>query len=162
MLSKRMEDALNRQINEELYSAYLYQAMSAWAEAENYKGAAKWMAAQAKEEVEHAAKFYNFILERGGKVKLLAIKQPPSEWKSLLEIFEAAYEHEKHITKCINDLYELATRERDYSTQVFLHWFIEEQVEEEAQTLEIAELLRRAGDSTNAIFMIDARLGARE
>ena len=161
MISKMMEEALNKQINEELYSAYLYQAMSAWAESENYKGAAKWMATQAKEELEHAAKIYRFVLERGGKVKLMAIKEPPSEWGSLLEIFEAAYKHEQHITQCINDLYEKALAEKDYPTQVMLQWFIDEQVEEEAQTLEVVEYLRLAGESPNAVFMVDALLARR-
>ena len=161
-ISKNMEDALNEQINAELYSAYLYLSMAAYAESKNFKGIAHWLKMQAKEELEHAMKIYNYVFERGGTVKLKEIKQPPTEWSSFVELFKQVYEHEKHVTELINNLLKMAREERDYATEVFLNWFVSEQVEEEDQSRYIYEKLKLVGDNLNALFLIDRELGMRE
>ena len=161
-MNKRILKALNEQLNRELFSAYLYLSMSAYFERENLEGFAKWMKIQAKEELEHAMRFFDFINERGGKVVLEKLDKPKTDWKSPLEAFEDAYEHEKFITKNINDIYALAEKLNDYPTKVFLHWFIDEQVEEESQTLKIVEILRKIGKSAGALYHLDHRLSKRE
>lgn len=161
-ISKSMQKALNGQINAEWYSAYMYQSMAAYLEANNFKGMARWMQMQAKEEIEHGMKFYNFIFERGGEVELGAIAKPPSTWKDPLDLFEAAYKHELHVTDLIHKLVDKADKEGDKATHVMLHWFISEQVEEEDQTLEIVELLKKAKSSFNALMQIDSKLGSRK
>jgi len=161
MLSKNVQDAINEQIKNELFSAYLYLAMSAYFEAENLPGCARWMRMQSNEEVEHAMKFFDFIFDRGGRVTLKAIDQPVFEWKSSLAAFEQAYEHEQKVTSMINNIYAVATKENDYPTQVMLHWFIEEQVEEEKNASTIVEQLKMIGDHTNGLLMLDHRLGER-
>ncbi len=133
MIGKKMLDALNEQINAELYSAYLYQAMAAHFEAGNLKGFAHWMDLQAKEEQAHARKMYEFLVDRGGRVALKAIAAPPAEWKSPLAIFEESYAHEQKVTGLIHKLVDLARAENDHAAEVFLAWFVTEQVEEEAQ-----------------------------
>ena len=130
MLSKAMQDAINEQIKNELYSAYLYLSMAAYSEANNLSGFAHWMRAQSQEEVEHAMKFFEFVNERGGRVVLHAIDQPPVDFESPVKIFEETLNHERKVTAMINSLYELALEEKDYAAQVMLHWFIDEQVEE--------------------------------
>lgn len=162
MLSKVVEDAINEQIKNELYSAYLYLAMSAHFEAANLPGSAHWMRLQSQEEVEHAMKFFDYVNERGGRVVLQAINQPPVEFKSPLEIFQQALEHEQKVTGMINNLYALAVKENDYPTQVMLQWFIEEQVEEEKSAGDVVEQLKMIGDHTHGLFMLDRQLGARE
>ncbi|MCX8063522.1 MAG: ferritin, partial [Anaerolineales bacterium] len=142
MIPKAMQDAMNEQIKNELYSAYLYLSMAAHFESKTLSGFANWLRIQAEEELGHAMKFYNFILERGGTVSLKAIDQPPSSWNSNLEAFEQVLAHEQKVTKLINDLYELALKEKDYPSQVMLQWFIEEQVEEEKNATEIIEKLK--------------------
>ncbi|SHE89867.1 ferritin [Marinitoga hydrogenitolerans DSM 16785] len=161
MISAVMEDALNKQINEELFSAYLYLSMSAYFERKGLKGFANWMNVQYQEETFHAMKMYNYLLGRGGKVKLLAIKEPKNEWNSPLEVFKETLEHEKHITKCINDLVDLAEKEHDRATFNFLQWYIDEQVEEEANDEEIIAKLELIKDNPNALFMLDRELAAR-
>ena len=161
MISKKMEDALNNQIREELFSAYLYLSMSAWFETLNLKGFANWMNVQNQEEQVHAMKIFNFINERGGTVKLQKIEQPQHEWKSSLEAFEAAYKHEQHITGCINDLVHMAMEEKDRATQVFLDWFVNEQVEEEASADEIVQNLKLVGDHGHGMLMLDREFGQR-
>ena len=160
-LKENIEKALNEQLNKELYSAYLYLAMAAYFESKNLKGFANWMMQQAIEEQCHAMKFYNFIVERGGRVILEAIEKPPTEWASPLDVFEYTYEHEKKVTESINNLYALAKQENDYATEVFLHWFIDEQVEEEASVDEIVNKLRLVGDKGHALLMIDRELAMR-
>ena len=160
-LKENIEKAINEQLNKELYSAYLYLAMAAYFESKNLKGFANWMMQQAIEEQGHAMKFYNFIVERGGRVILEAIEKPPTEWASPLDVFEYTYEHEKKVTKSINNLYALAKQENDYATEVFLHWFIDEQVEEEASVDEIVNKLRLVGDKGHALLMIDRELAMR-
>jgi len=162
MISTKMQDALNEQINAELYSAYLYLAMAAEFESQSLKGMAGWMEAQAKEETNHAKKLYDFINDRGGRVVLKAIDAPPSEWKSPAAAFQAAYEHEQKVTAMIHNLVDVARSEKDKAAEVMLAWFVEEQVEEEASTSEIAEKLQRIKDSTNGLFMMDNSLGKRE
>jgi ferritin len=160
-ISKNVEKALNSQLNSELYSAYLYLSIAADMEAKSYTGMAHWFKLQAKEEVEHAMKFYNFILDRGGKVELLSIEKPKTEWQNPLEAFQDAYEHEKKVTSLIYKLVELAQNEKDYATLEMLQWFVKEQVEEEAQTQLIVEHLKMVGDSKNGILMIDHSLSKR-
>lgn len=161
MFSKAIQDAINDQIKHELYSAYFYLSMSAWAESSNLAGAAKWLAMQAQEEQEHAMKFYSFIHDRGGKVALQAIPQPPSEFTSLLDVFEQVQEHEGKVTALITRLYELAVKENDYPTQIMLHWFIDEQVEEEKNAAQVVDTLRMVGSQAQGLFMVDRMLAAR-
>jgi ferritin len=161
MIGKKMQDALNKQINEEMFSSYLYLAMSADFQAKNLAGAGSWMKAQADEETSHAMKFFHFILERGGEVELLPIAKPRKNWKSPLEAFEEAEKHEQHITRCIHDLVDLAVAEKDYATQNLLQWFVNEQVEEEAAAGEIVAKLKMVAESKNGLYMMDRELGAR-
>lgn len=156
-----MQDAINKQINEELYSAYLYLSMSSWFDSIGLKGFANWMKVQFEEEMEHAMKFYNYLQFQGAEVKLMAISEPPHQWKSPLDAFEQTLAHEQHITKCINDLADLAENLRDRATQNFLQWFIDEQVEEEANDREIIDRLKLIGDNTNGLFMLDRELAGR-
>ena len=161
MLSKKMEKALNAQINEELYSSYIYLAMSAYLDAAYYKGMATWMGQQAKEELGHAMKLFAYVQERGGEVALQAIAQPQRSWDGPLAVFENAYAHEQHITGCINKLYELALKEGDHAAAGLLQWFIKEQVEEEATVDPIVHRLKLIGDNLAPLYQLDHELGAR-
>ncbi len=161
MIHSKVQAALNAQINKEFYSAYLYLSMSAHFEAQNLPGFAKWTRMQADEEKEHALKIFDFVNERGGRVVLEAIEKPQTEWGSPLEVFEAVLEHEKKVTQSIHDLYALAVKENDYATQVMLHWFIEEQVEEEANASLLVEQLRMAADHRGALLHLDRHAGKR-
>jgi ferritin len=152
---------MNEQIKHELYSAYLYLSMAAHFESANLPGFASWMRIQAKEEQEHAMKFFDHILERGGKVTLQSIDQPPVEFGLPTAIFEEVLAHEQKVTARIHLLYKLAVKEEDFASQVFLNWFVSEQVEEEKNATEILETLRMIGDKSNAIFQLDHRLGKR-
>lgn len=152
---------LNQQINEEIYSEYIYQAMAADLEDKNLKGMATWMRVQVREEHAHAMIFLNYIIERRSKVELEAIKKPPATWDSALAIFEAAHEHEKHITGRINHMVKVAREENDNATLQMLQWFVEEQVEEEANTDEVAQQLKIVGDDGRGILMLDRELGTR-
>ena len=161
MISEKMTEALNDQMNAEMYSAYLYMAMSAASTHSGYKGAAGWFMVQYQEEMTHAMKFYNYLVERGGRVMLKPIDGPETEWESPVEVFKAAYEHEQKVTGMINDLVDTAIKERDHATNSMLNWFVDEQVEEEASTSEIYEKLLMIGDNKSALFMLDKELGAR-
>lgn len=161
MLPKKMEEALNKQINAEMYSAYLYLSMAAWLQGENLPGMASWIQAQAEEEVVHAMKIYNYIGDRGGRVQLTAIEGPETEWETPLAIFEGAYEHEQLVTGLINGLVAVAREERDNATEFFLQWFVNEQVEEEATADQIVQDLRRMEGHKQGTFMIDRELGQR-
>jgi ferritin len=161
MLNTTVQDAINEQIKNELYSAYLYLAMSAHFEASNLPGIGKWMRMQSNEEVEHAMKFFDYVNDRGGRVTLKGIDQPQSEWSSPLVAFEQVLEHEQKVTGMINNLYAIALKENDYPTQVLLHWYINEQVEEEKNATMIVEQLRMIGDHPNALLMLDHRIGER-
>lgn len=162
MFSSAMEKAINDQIQKELYSAYVYLSMAAYFEANNLTGAASWMRLQHQEEQVHAMKFFDFINDRGGRVVLQAIQQPPTDFASPLAVFEGALAHEQMVSKSIHDLYALAVKENDYPTQAMLQWFINEQVEEEKNASAIVAQLRMIGDSPAALFMIDQQLGARQ
>ena len=162
MISKKIEQALNDQINSELYSSYLYLAMAAYFDSENWRGFASWMKVQSQEELVHAMKIYGFVNERGGRVTLKAIDVPPAAWKSPMAAFQAAYKHEQLVTSRINNLVELATKEKDNATNVFLNWFVSEQVEEEASVDVVVKNLEMAKDMVCAIAMIDQQLGQRK
>lgn len=159
VLGKAVQDAMNEQIKNELYSAYQYLSMAAYCESANLPGFAQWMRAQAREETEHAMKFYDFILDRNGRVVLQAIEEPVVEFGSPLEVFERALEHEQKVTAMINDLYGLSVRENDYASQAFLQWFVTEQVEEEKNAGDVVETLKMVGDKSEALFLLDRELG---
>ena len=161
MIGKKMQDALNDQINAELYSAYIYLAMAAYFESENLAGCAAWMRVQVQEETAHAMKIFDFVNERGGRVVLKAIDEPAKEWKTPLAAFKAAYEHEQYITGRINDLVDLAIKEKDHATNAFLQWFVNEQVEEETSVDNIVQKFRMAEKAPGALFMMDRELGQR-
>jgi len=161
MLSPKMLQALNDQINAELYSSYLYLAMAARCEALDLPGAAHWLRAQSQEEHEHAMKFFQYVNERRGEVKLQAIKEPPCSWNKLCELFEDVLAHEQYISKRINDLVKLAREENDYATENFLQWFVKEQVEEEATVDAVIKRLRLVGEMPQGLFFIDRELGQR-
>lgn len=162
MISKAMQDAINEQIKNEFYSAYLYLSMSAHFEQQNLTGFATWLRVQFQEEQGHALKFIDHLYERGGTVNLLAIPQPPSQFGTHLEIFQQVLEHEKKVTGLIYKLYELALKENDYASQVMLQWFITEQVEEEKNAFDIMELLKNLGDTPAGLVMLDQKLGGRK
>lgn len=161
MLKKKMEDAINKQIQEEMYSAHLYLSMSAHFSSIGLNGFANWMMVQYKEETDHAMKFYNYLLSQGAVVKLLQIDEPAHSWKSPLEIFKAGLNHEQHITECINDLVDIAEKEKDRATFNFLQWYIDEQVEEEENARTIIDKLNLIKADSNGIFMLDKELAAR-
>ncbi len=161
MLKPVMQDALNEQINAELFSGYLYLSMAAYFESRNLKGMANWMRVQEQEERFHALKFYDYIVERGGTVVLGAIAAPETAWASPLAAFQAAYEHELKVTARINALVDLAMKESDHATTAFLQWYVNEQVEEEASVDGVVQQLKLGGDNSSALFMIDKELAAR-
>jgi ferritin len=161
MITKSMQDAINEQINKELFSAYLYLSMSAHFEAHNLGGFAKWLRVQANEEREHAMKFFDHVLERGGQVALKAIDAPAGSWKSNLEAFKEVEAHEQKVTASIHHLYEIALKEKDYAAQVMLQWFISEQVEEEKNAAEIVSQLEMIDAHGTAVLMLDKQLGKR-
>jgi ferritin len=161
VLSERMTGALNEQINKEIYSAYLYLSMSAHSTFVGLKGFANWFMVQYQEEMVHVMKIYDYINNQGGQVKLLAVEQPPTEFGSPLEMFEKTLEHEKFVTKCINDLVDLAIKEKDHASNIFLQWFVTEQIEEEANDNEIISKLKLVGKGGNGLFMLDKELAAR-
>jgi ferritin len=156
-----MQDAINDQINKEFYSSYLYLSMAAYFEDNNLPGFAHWMSIQEGEERGHAMKFYNFLIERGGRVLLKAIEAPPTDWKSNLEVLKKVAEHEAMVTASINVLYELAMREKDYPAQVMLQWFISEQMEEEKSAAEIVANLQLMEERGSAVLMLDHHLSKR-
>lgn len=161
MLTESIEDALNEQVNAELYSSYLYLSMAAYYEDEGLPGFASWMHAQADEERAHAMRIYDFIIDRDGRVRLDGIDTPPSEWESPADAFEAAYEHEVEISGMIDDLVVLAREENDNATENMLQWFVAEQVEEEATAQGILDKLKHVGDDGPGLLMIDQELGQR-
>ncbi|HIQ02344.1 MAG TPA: ferritin [Anaerolineales bacterium] len=152
---------MNEQVKHELYSAYLYLSMSAYCESVNLPGFAHWLRVQVQEEMQHGMKFYDFINERGGRVVLQAIDRPPTAFESPLDIFEKTLEHERKVTDLIHGLYALAVEEKDYASQVFLQWFVTEQVEEENSATQILETLRRIGDQGHALLVLDRELARR-
>lgn len=162
MVSQKMQDAMNEQIKHELESAHLYMSMAAYFNSLGWDGMATWMQKQSEEEYGHAMKFYHHLVERDARVLLTELAKPEHEWASPLAAFEAAYEHEKFITGKINDLVNLANQESDHAAHAFLQWFVTEQVEEEASTSKVAQMLERVGNSGNGLVMLDHQLSARE
>lgn len=162
MLDQDMQDAINTQIRNEYYSSYLYLSMSAYCESRNFPGFASWLRRQSEEELVHAMKLLDYMLDRGGRVVLESIDRPPSEFGTLLEVFEELFEHEREVTGMINSLYDLALSQNDHATAVALHWFIEEQVEEEKSAEEVVEKLKLAADNGAALMILDAELGSRQ
>jgi ferritin len=160
-MSKKMVDALNGQVNAELYSSYLYLAMGSYLETLNLKGIAAWMNSQAKEELFHGMKIYNFIHDRNGRTVLTKIEEPKKDWKSPLNAFQEAYDHEVMVTGLINDLVDLASKEKDHATFNFLQWYVKEQIEEEQQTDDAVKKLQLIGKDPNGLFMFDQQMGAR-
>lgn len=161
MLSQKMQDALNKQVNAELYSAYFYLSMSAYYESIGLPGFANWMRVQYEEETFHGLKFYAYINDRGGRAVLTAIDAPPTDWDSAVAPFEDTYKHEQKVTGLINDLVNLAIEERDHATNSMLQWFVTEQVEEEKNASDILQHLKMLKDAPNGLFMIDRELAAR-
>ncbi len=161
MLSKKMEEQLNNQVNAEMYSAYLYLAMSAFFEDQNLSGFAHWMYVQAQEEMTHAMKIYRFINDRGGRVELKAIDEPPKEWDDAVKVAQEVYEHEQKVTGMIHDLVNLAREEKDHGTDNMLQWFVAEQVEEENNADELLQQLKLIGGKGQGLLMLDRELSQR-
>lgn len=161
MIKERVLKGLNYQLNAELYSAYLYLSMEAYFESIDLSGFANWMRIQAQEELTHAMKFYDYIAQRGARIVLSSIEEPPSEWQSPQAVFEHVYKHEQKVTGLINSLVDLAMSESDHATTNFLQWFVAEQVEEEESASGVLQRVKLAGDSTGGLFMLDSELGKR-
>ena len=161
MIGKHMQNTMNEQIKHELESAYLYLSMVAYFESTGAEGMAQWMRVQTQEEVGHAIRLFNHIAERDGRVELSGLSKPQKEWASPLEAFQAAYEHEQFITGKINDLVNTAAEEGDHAASIMLQWFVTEQVEEEASTSRVVQMLEQVGDSGTGLLMLDRELGTR-
>ncbi len=161
MISEKMANALNNQVNAEMYSAYLYLSMNAYFESEGFGGFAAWIRAQAQEEMFHAIKIYDFINERGGRAVLKTIDAPPAEWESPLDVFKASLAHEEKVTGLINDLVDISIELKDHATNSFLMWYVDEQVEEESNVGDIVRKLELIAGTPNGIFMMDSELGNR-
>ena len=162
MKSQKIQDALNKQINEELSSAYVYLAMAAESDRLGLPGFVNWFKMQYQEELGHADRFFNYVLERDGEVKLTSIAGPQIANETALSLFEKALAHEQHITQCIFDLKDLARAESDHATDVFLEWFVTEQVEEEANARAVIDQLKMIDGNPNGLFMIDRELAGRQ
>ena len=161
MISKKIEKALNEQVNAELYSAYLYLSMEAYFKSLNLNGFATWMRVQTQEEMMHAMKIYEFINGRGGRITLKAIEGPQTKWDSPLALFKDVYVHEQKVTSLINNLVNLAIEEKDHATNAFLQWFVNEQVEEEASADQVVQQLKMMEKAPGGMFMLDRELGLR-
>ena len=161
MLTPKMQEALNQQVNAEMYSSYMYLSMSGWFEDKSLAGCARWMRMQAQEELMHAMKIYDFIHERGGQAQLRAIEEPPGNWDSALAVFENVLSHERKVTGLINELVDLAIQEKDHASNIFLQWFVTEQVEEEASADAVLQKLKLTADAPGGLFAIDQELGQR-
>ncbi len=161
MLNQKLEDAINEQITAEFYSAYLYLSMAAYFSAMNLSGFENWMKVQTQEELFHGMKFYTYVNEKGGRVVMEAIEKPDIDWAHPASVFEHIYKHEQKVTALINSLMDLAIQENDHATNIFLQWFVTEQVEEEASASAILEKLKMIGDNSNALLMLDKELGTR-
>jgi ferritin len=160
MITQKMTERLNKQLQKEFYSAYLYLGMSAWCSENGFRGAANWFNIQFKEEQTHAMKIYQYLLDQGGHVELLSVKAVKTEYKSLLACFEKSLAHEQTMTKSFNELCDAAAKEKDHASSIFFQWFVTEQVEEEASLSDIIARLKLVGDG-NGIFMIDTQLAER-
>ncbi len=162
MISDKMNKALNEQVNAELFSSYLYLGMSAWFSEKSLNGFASWMRVQAQEEMSHGMKIYDFVLERGGNIQLTAIEKPESEWGSPLEVVQEVANHEAKVTGLINELVDVALEQRDHATNIFLQWFVTEQVEEEASVGDVLERVKMIGDDSAGMFALDMEMAKRE
>lgn len=162
MLNKRLEQELNQQLNREFFSAYLYMSMASYFQSVDLLGFANWMQIQTQEELTHAKKIYNFINQRGGRVILEQIEKPKTNWETPLAAFEESLKHEVFITNSINNIVNAALEEKDHATNIFLQWFVTEQVEEEASVTEIINKLKLMKDTPGAVFMLDRELGQRK
>jgi ferritin len=161
MIDKKMVNAINKQIQEELYSFYLYLAMAEYAADKGMPGMQNWMRNQAMEEMGHAVRFMNYLEEKGAAVELKALKAPPKSWKSAKQAFEEALKHEGHITACINDLMDMALSLKDHATVNMLNWFVSEQVEEESSVQEVIDMFNLTGAAPGGMFMVDKELATR-
>jgi len=161
MLSKKMEAALNTQVKFEMWSAYLYLSMATYFEDMGLMGFANWMKVQQQEENFHAEKFYGYTFERGGRIKLQTLEAPENTWKNSLTVFKEVLKHEQSVTARIHDLMNLAIKERDHATASFLNWFIDEQVEEEANAQDIINKLKLVEGNASALYMLDKELATR-
>lgn len=161
MITPKMQEALNRHVQHETFSSYLYLAMSAWCEAKAWKGFARWLRVQSDEELEHAKKSLDFLLVRGGEARLGPIAAPPSSWASVNEVFEKVLEHERAVTQLVGDLHGVAEQEKDKAAAIFLQWFISEQVEEEKNAAELVAKLKLIEERGTAVLMLDHRLSKR-
>lgn len=161
MISEKMTQAINEQINAELYSAYLYMAMASYAYETGMAGAANWLSIQVKEELSHAEKFYGYVNSQGQRVILKAIDAPPADFESMTAVFAEVLTHERKVTALINDLVNVAQGEKDHATEIFLQWFVSEQVEEEESAMDVLAKLKLAGASGGGLYMIDKELSAR-
>jgi ferritin len=162
MLSNKLQDALNEQINKEFFSEYLYLSMSAYLQAQDLDGFANYFSVQAQEEHFHAMKLFNFVNDVGGRVKLKAIDSPQTDFNSIIEVFELSLEHEKHITKSIDDLMDVAISENDHAVRSFLQWYVDEQVEEEATASRLITKLKMINGEGHGLLMLDNELGQRK
>jgi len=161
MLDDKMQEALNFQLNRELYSAYLYLAMGAYFEDQDFPGFGNWMRVQAQEELSHAMKFYDYIVQRGGRVLLADIEAPETQWESPQSAFEQVYEHEQMVTGLINSLVDLALEISDHATNNFLQWYVAEQVEEEESASGVLQKIKMAGESGSGLYILDGELAQR-
>jgi ferritin len=161
MISDKLQEALNGQVNAELYSAYLYLSMEAYFESVNLPGFATWMRVQTQEELVHATKIYDYVHERGGRIAVKPIDGPPTEWKSPLAVFEAGYNHEQKVTGLINELVNLAIQEKDHAANTFLQWFVNEQVEEEKSADDVVQKLKLMEGAPGGLYMLDNELDQR-
>ncbi|MCE9631285.1 MAG: ferritin [Planctomycetia bacterium] len=162
MISPKIQDLLNAQLNREYSSSYAYLAMAAYVESESLVGFAHWLRVQHREELEHALKFYDYINAQNGRVTLAAIDQPRAEYKSVFEVFQKVLEHEKYITRSVNEIYGAAEAEKDYATKTFLSWFVSEQVEEESEAQLMVDKLAMIGDSKGSLLYLDKEAKKRE
>lgn len=160
-LHTSLEEDLNEQLKEEFYAAYLYLSMAAHCITLNLNGFAHWLKSQAREEMEHAMRIYGYLDDRAARIHLKAIDEPPHSWKSPVELFQNVLDHERAVSKQIDDLYATAVKEKDYASQAFLNWFVTEQIEEEKTATQILETLKMAGDNRSALLMLDKELGSR-
>lgn len=161
MISEKIEKAINEQINAEIFSAYLYLSMSAYFQTQNLKGFANWMEVQAGEEFFHSKKFYDYLIERGGTVKLTTIEGPETSWTSAEHVFSEVLKHEQKVTSLINNLVDLAISEKDHASNTMLQWFVTEQVEEESTASDILEQVKLVGSDGSGIFLMDKELSTR-
>ena len=160
-MNSKVVKSLNEQINFELYSAYIYMSMSAYLKALNLPGFAHWMEIQTKEELAHTLKIYNYLIERGGEVSFHAIKEPPQKWESPMAAFKHAHEHEQIVTSRIEKIVDLALKEKDHTTNIQMQWFLNEQIEEEANVLGIYQQLKMANNAPQVLLMMDRELAQR-